>query len=244
MKALLVASIAAVALATSCAPQRLKKLPMYDECVGMPQAGEARCLRSSEISADQLPALIPYATVSISDAAFESSCEPAVAKLGRREKADVIYMGEPGTTYAGSIGGASYARGVAVGFSTPTYGHNLEAYCYRLSPVRLGIECDPDGMVVAIEEGSRTSGLVEGDRLLSLSGARIMYGTDFAKSPHYRKLIALKPGDEAQIVWIRPGTGRMEGKLLCLANPPVHLELPDALQEHNDRSEYRMQSQD
>jgi len=224
-------ALAAVSFLGSCVSPQLTRLPMYDECARVPASGETRYLRTAEVSSDGLPALIPYAMISIRGANTEEMCEASVERLSEKENPDVLYMGTPGTTYAGSMGSAAASGGVAVGWSAPVYGFDLEAYCYRLSPVQLGVDCDGDGMVVAVRDESRKSGIIEGDHLVSLDGLPIKYGKDFSKSPHLRKLLKLKPGDEVTLVWIRPGTGRMEGKLTCLENPPIHLSLPDAREE-------------
>jgi hypothetical protein len=224
-------ALLAISFLGSCVAPHLHRLPMYDECAKIAPVGETRYLRSSEISPDTFPAMIPYALITIENANSVSECERCVEDLSGSERPDVLLMGEPATVFAGTVGGAAASGGVAFGYAAPVYGQSMAACCYRISPVRLGFICDADGMVIALEDSCRKSGIIEGDKLLSIDGAPITRGKDLAKSAHFHKLLTMKPGDEAKLVWIRPGTGRMEGSAVCLENPPSYLTLSDARKE-------------
>jgi hypothetical protein len=232
-------ALAALSLFASCVGPQVKKLPMYDACMALQPVGEMRSVRASEVSADQLPAMIPYAMITIDGAAASGDCERVVELAAQKLNPDLVYLGDTSTYASGSAGAAGFSRGVALAFAVPTYAHGLAAVCYRLAPVKVGVTPDPTGMVIAIDDGARKSGIIEGDHVVSFDGSPILVGTDYTKSPHLRKMLEHKPGDEITGVWIRPGAGRMEGKFTCLPNPPIHLALSDARKERENEDAAR-----
>lgn len=226
-------ALAALALScaslTGCVTHSVRRLPTYDECVALKPAGETRFV-NSEVGVDELPALIPFAVVA-TQGSDRSVCMRSVAHSCLEMHPDLVYMGDASSVYAGSVTSVAAGGGIATAVSSPYYEIVLNAGCYRLSPVRLGFSSDTDGMVVALEDSARKSGMQEGDHLVSIDGAPVDKGANTLKSPHYRKMLKMKPGQEVTLVWIRPGTGRMEGKIVCLANPPKHIALPDAYRD-------------
>ena len=214
-------------LFASCvAGNTVRKLPTYDECMAITPVAAMKCVWGSETPVEELPCLIPFATIYTvgNDQRF---CMKTALDKATLLHPDVLYMGDQTSVYAGSV--ATYTAGSV--FSHPTYNIGMSTCCYRLSPVSLGFVFDGDGMVVAIEAETRKSGLLEGDNIVSFAGSPISKGDAYLRSPHYRKMLKMKPGDEATLVWIRPGSGRMEGKIRCLPNPPKHLDLKDAVLE-------------
>lgn len=219
-----VISLCPVLLLSSCVAQkRLHKLPTYDECMAIKPSGPTRYVWASETPVEELPALIPYAAI-VTAGNDQYYCMKKSIDEGTKLGADLVYMGDTTSVYAGTV--TSFSGNTA--FSSNQYAIAMSTCCYRLSPVRLGFWFDEDGMVVAINAETRNSGLLEGDTVVSVAGSPVLKRDGFLRSPHYRKVIKMKPGDEVTVVWIRPGTGRMEGKVTCLPNPPTHLELPDA----------------
>jgi hypothetical protein len=143
---------------------------------------------------------------------------------------DFILLGDGESFYAGSY----YQHvGYGAGFSAPMRGMAYSAVAYRCAPSRLGLTWNENLMVTSIQnESIREAGLQEGDTLISLNGVPISVD---GNSGHRRVQLSLQPGDDARFIWIRPGTGRMEGVGQAMENPPIHLDLVDAATIEQER---------
>lgn len=91
-------------------------------------------------------------------------------------------------------------------------------HCMRRLPVGLGIVLGSEGMARELTERARESGLLDGDTVLSVDGVPLEQ--DAQLGGH---LLGKRPGDVVELQWIRPGSGRMSGRL-TLGEP---LPLPD-----------------
>jgi hypothetical protein len=103
------------------------------------------------------------------------------------------------------------------------------AICYRWLSCRLGFIADDAGFV--LEAGSaRGAGILEGDRVISVSGARFETGHDAKNYGFYNAMWRLKAGDAVELVWIRPGVGKMKASLACEPNDSSYLTVKDSLE--------------
>lgn len=202
------------------------KLPTFDACVAMPKPSEMRVTRLEAIQSSELSAFIPFALVSTSTGTGSSVVSQFV-KSGTDLRADLVCMqrGQSITTGTTVVNFGTFGAGI------PWSEREYNACLYRLAPVCVGAKWDPAGMLVSVSDAGRASGLLEGDHLVSVDGTPILFGEGWMLSEHYAKLLALKPGDEVKLTWIRPGTGKLEGTVACGANPPTHMLLPDAVAE-------------
>lgn len=143
------------------------------------------------------------------------------SKLG----ADIAWLEDGGSIYAGST--SSYL-GFGVSMSTPHYAHVVVGVLYRIGGAALPLACNDAGMVVTVHDAARRSGVLEGDSLLSIAGKPVAFGEKWIRSAHHEVLLHAKPGDEVELVWVRPGTGRMAGVVSLLANDRRrYLQLPE-----------------
>ena len=138
-------------------------------------------------------------------------------KMGRP---DLIVFRRGGDVYQGST--AQYV-GFGVTLSQPIFAKSVFWEAYRIAPFRVGVLSDETGMVVAMTEDSRESGIQEGDKLISVNGKPVGrnggVASDFDSVAH-----ALAPGQVVELVWIRPGTGRMSGSVELGENDVSELE--------------------
>lgn len=230
-----VAAVAALLLVVGagCATPKFKPLPAFDSAKDMPALAEPRCYYVEETDVAAMPQLVPFATVDWAWGQYYSkkSAVNAALKVVRKQTTpDVVMFAEAGTSYAGSTSSASAVPlsgggAVAVGFSQPIYVNNIVGICCRLAPVSLGIRWNDSGMVNEMRESAKSSGMLEGDTIVSIDGAAVTFGAKWLNSPHYVRLMKHKVGDEVPVIWIRPGTGRMEGKLRLSENKPTYMDI-------------------
>jgi len=113
---------------------------------------------------------------------------------------------------ASTVGAVSQYVGMGASFSTPVYRHGAVLWCFRLYPSSVGYKCDTNQMLLAVDEVLRTSaGIQEGDTILSINGKPVK-PPQGGTSPASSMVLKLQPGQDVELVWIRPGTGRMTGK--------------------------------
>ena len=104
-----------------------------------------------------------------------------------------------------------------------------ELVCWRLAPVSLGFQLRTrDGVVLRCPPRDRFDGaeLLEGDELLTLDDVPLRYGDRWMFSPHWKRLAELRVGDSVELVWLRPGVGRMNGRLRVVTNDTSWRSLP------------------
>jgi hypothetical protein len=221
----------ALVLVVGCkAPATMTKLPAFAQAVQAKPAAEVRCYFAESVDADVLPGLIPYAYLQGAHAGRDDREKKArvIARYARDDlkiAPDLIIFHDNGTNYAGSV---STYWGFGISTSEPIYQASMVGVCYRLAPARAGMRWDETGMIVSLSDLARAAGLLEGDKIVSIAGSVVMFGKAADKSPHIARAMSWHPGEKVEVVWIRPGTGRMSGKVALAENPPIHLQLaPD-----------------
>lgn len=204
------------------------RLPAYDEAMEIGGPERPKLFYADSVDIDSLPTLVPYITISGSATNAHVSKDLIAFKIWRRSvefEPDVLMVMDGGSEYAGSIS-AQLSGGIAV--SSPIYARILHGICYRIAPARLGFVTDTNKMVLTIdgETDLRAAGLLEGDTILSVDG------TSYSLEPQsgfWARALTFKPGDEVKLIWIRPGTGRMEGVATCIPNSSTHLDVSDSV---------------
>lgn len=211
-----------MALLVGCSAYEEVRLSTYD--IAMSMVDEDRevdppAYRASSPPQD-LPRFVPYARLSGSFP-FGSS-EWQMAKLARESRmrglrADLLLFRESGSVQTGSF---STYLGLGMAMQEAAYRHLSVAWCCRLSPVETGITIDRSGLVLAVDARvHESSGLQEGDTLLNADGHPVVPVDDVAGfSAFDAALLQMRPGREVQLVWTRPGRGRMDGTTVLM--PP------------------------
>jgi len=88
----------------------------------------------------------------------------------------------------------------------------------------MGLRFDDKAMVTDILDSQRVSGIQEGDTILNIDGKTV--DTANGTLSEYRMAsLGFSVGQEVKVVWIRPGTGRMEGVIRLIPNT----EMPTGL---------------
>lgn len=100
----------------------------------------------------------------------------------------------------------------------------------RALPARLPLRYTPsNGMVVQILDSAAATGLLEGDALVSIGGAPAVPPREWPAWPLYERLLDSGPGDELEVEAVRPGTGRVTGKVRLLPPLAPHLSVADSI---------------
>jgi hypothetical protein len=195
---------------SGCVHSAVQRLAIYNQAKLAQGPERPKFFFADRMAWDQMPDLIPFAVTSY---VYDSNTsEDDLGRRswwnGQREKADVVILREKRRELSGLI----YS----------------EALFCRIAPSKLGIRSSDDGVVFAIHpETKAASGLLEGDKIITIGGMRIEGDGRNSEQLFYRW--GLKPGTEVVIVWLRPGGGRMEGRCKAIENPPVHLAIGDAI---------------
>lgn len=213
-----------VLFATACQQTPIKRLPAFERAARIPPKAATKSVEAESLDASKLPSLVPYAIVSAqTDLGLVQVVNVMLQNLSKQaQPPDLFLVQGTGSTYTGSV----YSGGLSGGFSIPIYKATLAAVAYRIAPCKAGVTWDESGMITAVADPARACGIQEGDRIVSFAGTPVSLGEQWAMSPHYVKIFELKPGEETELVWIRPGTGRMSGKVKLLPNTAI----PDDLQ--------------
>lgn len=211
-------------LVSACVQTPVRKLPAFEHAVKIAPKSKTKCVEASSLDIAALPALVPYALLSAqSDFGTVDTAKAMISNLSKLgQPPDLLMLQVTGRAYTGSV----YSGGLSGGFSIPMYQNTTSAIAYRTAPARLGIQWDASGMVIGLDEAAKPCGILEGDRIVSFAGSPVSLGEEWAQSAHYVKVLDLKPGDEIEIVWIRPGTGRMSGKAKLIPNTSMPPNLP------------------
>lgn len=175
------------------------RLPAYERASTMEGPSEPRVFESTPTASD-VPASQPFAVVSVGRTySSRAGAIGAVKSKVKGLKPDfVVILGE---SELKSAIGLTYVRG-------------LSAICYRIQPARIGFQLDRDSRVVQIDERSnlRSSGITEGDRLLSINGAAIASGAYQAET------LRIQPGDDVELTWLTASGDRKAGRARAIAN--------------------------
>lgn len=211
-----------LSLLASCVQSRVTRLSAYSAATALGGPEIPLVFYATEIDRTQLPAAVPIATVVVwcSDQIRLDSLVSHAAKDAAKLRADFILVGDQASFRTGT---AVHSVGYGSAFAHATYGTSVNATAYRVAPAKMGFGTDTSGMINAISNKSLlAAGLLEGDTLVSINGVPASLDV---RSRHYPMALALEPGDDIAIVWIRPGTGRMTGTGQALENPPTHLAM-------------------
>ena len=171
-----------------------------------------------------LPAFVPYAIVfgdfHAGGPEYQADfLRHHVLKQGIRP--DFLVYQNGGSGYAGQV---TQFVGYGVAMSQPVYRPQGLVHCCRVSPTRLGVRFDDKAMVTDVLESQRASGIQEGDTILNIDG-KSMDAANGALSEYRMASLGFRVGQEVRVVWIRPGTGRMEGVIKLIPN----MEMPTNL---------------
>jgi hypothetical protein len=208
----------------ACIHVEVTKFSAFNLASRMGRPENPKLFYRDSIDMQQLPACQLFAVISATSGS--SSWEAMARRIwqeGAELGADLIILQQGDKVYAGSVG--NY-WGFGVTTTQPVYHDLLFGGCFKIPAGRLGLFSDETGMIIVLTEGghAREAGLLEGDKILSMDGV------PWDKSQNSglpTKLLGLRPDQVVNLVCVRPGTGRLEGKVKCIPNPPVHLNLPD-----------------
>lgn len=128
---------------------------------------------------------------------------------------DYLIYAPQGSAYAGTV---STYIGFGVSTSSAVTRPQGIAYCMRELGFSTGLRWDDRNMVTEVSDKARSIGILEGDTLVSIAGSAVSFSGSQA-SPWSTESLRWKPGDIVKLIWIRPGTGRMEGELAL--DPPT-----------------------
>ncbi|MCA8969818.1 MAG: hypothetical protein KDC95_08550 [Planctomycetes bacterium] len=210
----------------------IEHLPTF-ELAQMPpaEAGQgAPCFDADRVDPSELPDAVPYAMCHDTiDGDRERTADVLSRALHRETSPDFTTFRDLGSFDAGSI---SQYWGNGLATERRIYSHVAELIAWRLTPVSLGFELRrADGVAIRVPPKDRFDGeaLLEGDEVLSIGDVPVRPGERFFYSPHWRRLLELEVGDRVRIVWLRPGTGRMEGLLRAIEPVKTWRALPSML---------------
>ena len=176
-----------------------------------------RLFFEESVAGHDFPALVPYAAVLASGDASREALSRAILKDATKLKADVVIVNQPQSQNTGSI---YIDYGIGIGSIQPVYTNSLQGTCFRIARCSIGLTSDRNGMVTsfASDSSAKTTGILEGDTIVSINGVPWAWNDGVYLGQQNALRLSLKPGDELRIVWIRPGTGRMDGVCLAVAN--------------------------
>lgn len=218
-------SIAAMlfALLSSCVSNfsATTKAACFDAAMAMPAAVATPPVYHANAIPPDMPGWTCYASIrgTYSTDSADSQALSLLREVLRRDlRPDVILFEPRGSHYAGSV---SQHIGFGIMTSTPVHAFTADAHCLRLNRASLGITIDDHQMVTFASDDLRQEcGIQEGDTLLSMGGKSVK-PNGAGESPCSTDRLQLVPGNQVKFVWIRPGTGRMEGTTTARSPQPM-----------------------
>jgi hypothetical protein len=222
-----IVAIAWLALLAGCNHFTSVKYASFDQACAMSaptESAQVPVIRELDLT-PEFPAMVLFAHINGDfHGGDESSMAYAIrsAAWSRQMRPDLIVLRPQGAAYAGSM---TQYLGFGMAMSTPVTRPQATGFCMRLLPATIGCKRDNSGMIVDLTDEARKSGLQEGDKIVSLGG-HTMDSTGGGPSPWQVAAMKHSPGDELPVVWIRPGVGRMDGKLTLQPNGPLPHSLP------------------
>lgn len=212
-------------LLCSCETGRndLKPLLHFDDCARCAVDGAPTYMIDLESLPESIGGLVPYSLVN--GHGTRSTEQSAIALCTRFEQMrwpDLVAYWDGGTFTSGAV---STYMGYGITMTSPTYQNVFGAIGYRLAPSMIGIRADANAMITFVEEPVRACGIQEGDTLLTVAGKSFVRGNKWFNSPHYQVVLRNQPGTEVELIWIRPGFGRMSGRSQLLATDRAALEM-------------------
>jgi hypothetical protein len=205
-------------LLCSCNNFRHTKLATFDVAMSRGSRVQDPLVIHANATPPNLPGCVAYATV---HGDFHSGSEEYQALQLKKHastlgfRPDFMIYAPQGAAFAGTV--STYV-GFGITTSSPTYRPQGVAICFRETGFSTGMVWDERLMVTELSESARGVGILEGDTLVSIDGASMAAASGQLSAWHL-KAMQHKPGDKVPVVWIRPGTGRMEGTLLL--QPPT-----------------------
>ena len=111
-------------------------------------------------------------------------------------------------------------HGFGIGSSIANRDSALVAHLYRVCPARIGFETNEQNMVLSIDAQSnlREIGLQEGDTILSVDGVPYDQSHIGRRSRFDASQLSWTPGGLVEVVWVRPGEGRLSGAAVLYEN--------------------------
>ena len=208
-----IACLLATCLLCSCNNFRHTKLATFDAAMARGSRVQDPLVIHTNATPPNLPGCVAYATV---HGDFHGGSEEHHAVLLKRHvntlgfRPDFMIYAPQGAAFAGTV--STYV-GFGITTSSPTYRPQGMAICFRETGFSTGMVWDERLMVTELSESARGVGILEGDTLVSIDGASMATPSGQLSAWHL-KALQHKPGDKVAVVWIRPGTGRMEGELV------------------------------
>lgn len=209
-------------VAPACQSYDEARLPTFDAAMALATTQQAPALyRPGELPRD-LPLAAPYLQLVRDFPRYIKEAEQSrqlLAECAERDlHPDFVVFQDRSLSAPGSALQASptVSNGGIYGFTftaAPVLRGQAAVTCFRLAPVSLGFVADANWMVTLVEEPARSIGLLEGDSVQLIDGADVKPRTPQEVPPWLAAALSKKPGDIVEVVWIRPGTGRMRGKL-------------------------------
>lgn len=205
-----------------CASFEEVRLPTFDAAHALePTRSEPAFFDVQDLPRD-MPLASPYAQVRGDFPSGYSAFRKSVGLLD--ECSDLGIRPDFVVYHAGGITSPGNALQVSPTFSTggiygfafssrPVLRDGATVTCFRLAPVSLGFLADGNWMVTHVDPAAAPSGIREGDTVQSIDSADVRGRTPRDVPPCLGAVLTRRPRDEVDLVWIRPGTGRMAGRL-------------------------------
>lgn len=231
-----IVAIALLALLGACNHFNPVRYANFDLACAMPaptESDQIPVLREMDM-APTLPVMVAFAHI---NGDFHGGSEASKAynlrsaAWGRAMRPDLIVFRDQGSAYAGSM---TQYLGFGMAMSTPVSRPQAVGYCMRLAPCIVGYVPDSTGMIVGLSDTAREAGMQEGDKVLSINGHAVE-APPGGMAPWHAESLQMKVGDEVDVVWIRPGAGRMQGKVKMQPNRVLSPSIPSLVQWHFGR---------
>tara|TARA_R110002094_G_scaffold150223_6_gene138683 strand:- start:255 stop:1007 length:753 start_codon:yes stop_codon:yes gene_type:complete len=207
-----------LALLGACNSFSKHRFASFDKATALPQTHIACPVIGHQEIPDELPSSSVYLRVNGDFAGGTATAQALGLKkhvteeLGLRP--DFMIYAPGASVYAGST---SQYVGLGMSMSTPHYRPQGSAWCFRIAPAQAGISFEDNGFVNGLSDDARKSGILEGDTLVSLDGKSVKARNQAPAAWNTQKLF-VAIGQEVEVIWIRPGTGRMSGRLVMQEN--------------------------
>lgn len=215
----------AAALLASCVSADVTTLPAHRLVEEREMGAYPPLFMLDDVDRGQLPSGIPIGVVQVrgdSNTGVGSLADRSAAE-GRKLRAEYVVMERVGRSLELVTTPGPY---LLFPSSSLANRRTASSVAYLIAPAKLGVHTNALNMVLLIEnEDLRSAGLMEGDTLLTVDD--VLYEPLDLRSPYLGRQFHWQPGLSVNLTWIRPGTGRMEGTVRLMENPPVHLELRD-----------------
>jgi hypothetical protein len=210
----------ALLFAAACNNFTEHKLPTFPAAQALARTVDVVPAIPAEAMPPDMPWMVPFARIrgDFQGGNVEEQCLDFRHEIADRGwEPDVIIYAPAGATFAGMV---SNYIGFGVTMSNAVYRPQADAYCMRLAPISLGVHIDEHQMVIDLDDATRASGIQEGDKLISVNGRSVKPDAN-GISEMSSEALSLKPGSPIKLIWIRPGTGRMDGSAVATDPRPV-----------------------